>query len=190
MSLNINFKNPQTQWIVLALLLGAGALVAYVNLLLMPTIAGLSEINPELADLRVNIEETERWIRMRSNQERRLEELKAEVTNCATISSAEEEVPSLLEELSKMAHNADVKIMGIRPEKIDSDGRKRKSPLEEIPISIKARCGYHRLGHFISKLENAGRVFVIRDIKIAGRSQNPKSHDVNLVVSTFLLSEE
>lgn len=190
MSLHIDFKNQRIQWIILAVLLIAMALIAYVNFLLKPTIAALSRINPELADLRMSVEETERWIRIRPKQEGRLEELKTEVSKYAVISSAEDEIPLLLQELSKVAHKSDVEIIGIRPEEVDYDAHEGRGLLEEIPISITARCGYHRLGYFISKLENSDRVFVIRGIKVTGRPQTTESHDVSLAVSTFLLSEE
>ncbi|NQT01475.1 MAG: type 4a pilus biogenesis protein PilO [Planctomycetes bacterium] len=71
----------------------------------------------------------------------------------------------------------------------EADGR-AGALLKEIPIAIKARCGYHRLGDFISKLESAKRVFAVRDIIIAARPQSPRSHDVQLLVSTFLISED
>lgn len=188
MKVNLDFKNQDRQKTILMMLVGLVILVAYINFLLKPAIAGLSEINPDLSKRLQEIERAEYWIGKRPALEEQLKELKSKISHHGSMLSKEEEIPSLLEELSDMAHESDVAIIGIKPERIvtpEGEGL----PFREVPISIKARCGYHRLGKFISILENAERIFAVKDIEIIGKPQSPRRHDVSLIVSTFLLSE-
>lgn len=164
--------------------------ISYLNFLLKPTVANLKEINPKLQKLAQDIEKVELWSKKQAEMERQLSELRSKMSHYEVMLLAAEEIPSLLEELSEVAHRSNVKIIGIKPKKMTLSESKPKMPYQEVPISIKAKCGYHQLGRFISRLESADRLFAISDIEIKSVLQRPKSHDVTLIVSTFLPSEE
>ena len=68
--------------------------------------------------------------------------------------------------------------------------QKKAKAYQEIPIMISARSGYHELGSFISKLENADRFMEVSDIKLKANSANFRKHNVELIVSTYLLVNE
>jgi type IV pilus assembly protein PilO len=191
--MELDLKNKNTQQLILAVLVGCLFLAMYVNLLLRPTLASLSKINPEIRKLKQDIGEVTEGGKTKSQLSQRLKRLEGKVTKYEAVLSAEEEIPSLLQELSELAEASGIRIIGIkpgRPPKLE-DKKKVKSRIvyQEIPISIKATCGYHQLGSFIAALENADRLFIIRDIEIKSSLQTPRSHDVGLVVSTFLVLE-
>jgi hypothetical protein len=51
---------------------------------------------------------------------------------------------------------------------------------------ISARAGYHELGKFMSTLENSGRFMKCADMRMKANTSNPKKHDVELLVLTYV----
>ena len=103
---------------------------------------------------------------------------------------AEQEIPSLLENLSEMAKEANIKILGITPVKLANLNQEKKAQnqiYQEIPILISAKSGYHELGAFLAKLENSDRFMKVVDIKIKSNKITPKKHDIELIVCTYIL---
>ncbi len=191
MKMPLNFTKENKKIIALLLLGGLVFFVLYFNLFLKPAIAHINEIRPQLYKFTQDIAKIQQWSNERNETERRLRDLENKVRNYQTILSTESEIPLLLEELSAIAGKSKIKIIGIKPKMESAPASdKRKIPYQEIPIFIEATCGYHQLGYFISELENAKRLFAVRDISIKGNSESTRSHDVSLVVSTFLVAEE
>jgi len=99
----------------------------------------------------------------------------------------EEEINLLLEELSSMASSSRVKIQAIRPQK---PSLKAGAFYMEFPILIEAKCGYHSLGIFVNKLENARYFLNVKDVKINYDSNDPANHDSSLVVYGYTKPKE
>ncbi|PIU41574.1 MAG: hypothetical protein COS99_04485 [Candidatus Omnitrophica bacterium CG07_land_8_20_14_0_80_42_15] len=217
MKIDLNIlREKNTQWVILILL---GVLIMfflYLNLIFKPTIAGLQNINPKLTELKKNIETVEALVKKQEETKREFEKLQYKMRYYENMLSGEEQIPSLLEELSGMARESNVKIIGIKPTKLNTSKdtvkkevvsriradaardankeapkvKKAKASYHEIPISVEAKCGYHQLGVFISKLENANRLLVVNDIEIKTDPMTPREHNVSLIVSAFLMTEE
>lgn len=103
---------------------------------------------------------------------------------------AEKEIPALLEDLSAMARDSNIKILGITPVVAapEKNNRPRAAGIyQEIPILINAKSGYHELGDFINNLENARRFMKVIDIGIRANKGTPEKHDVELIVMTYIL---
>ena len=102
----------------------------------------------------------------------------------------EKEIPAILEYLSYAAKQLHVRISEIKPLKQKQDKQKDKSKIKpslyyRVPILVQAECGYHALGHFINRLENADRFMKISDIKIFARPNNARIHRVQLLIVTY-----
>jgi len=191
--MDLDFKNlskEKKQWLFLISLGILVVFVLYINFLLKPTIAGLKDVSPKVSKLAFEIQRVEDWTKKKPRMQRELTKLRSEISRYEGMLPSEKEIPALLEELSQMARESHVKIIGIRPGKNVASEPGKESFYQEIPISIKAKSGYHQLGVFISKLEGADRLFAVRDIKIKSNIQTPKKHDVSLTVSSFLLLEK
>jgi len=103
---------------------------------------------------------------------------------------AEKEIPALLENLSVMARDSGIKILGITPITAGPDKESMQPGgdiYQEIPILISAKSGYHELGNFINNLENSDRFMKVVDIDIRSSKLTPSKHDVELVVLTYIL---
>jgi Tfp pilus assembly protein PilO len=68
------------------------------------------------------------------------------------------------------------------------DKVKKSGFYKEQPILINAKCGFHELGKFLSKMENADRFMKVSDINIKSVAQSPKKHDVELLIVTYTLA--
>ena len=69
-------------------------------------------------------------------------------------------------------------------------GGKQDKYYSEMPIQIKAIGGYHQLGTFITKLEQEKRVIVIDDVQIRYNKNNPRLHDIEMMVKTYVSMED
>ncbi|NQT01476.1 MAG: hypothetical protein HQ580_05610, partial [Planctomycetes bacterium] len=113
MSVNFDLKDQETQKKALIALCGLVIIVLYFIFLLKPVLAGLGEVNPNLAELKENIDRAERWIAKKQGLEKQLKELQSRIQSYKMSSSEGEIVSDILEELSSMAHDSEVDIVGI-----------------------------------------------------------------------------
>lgn len=177
-----------------ALVLFSGTLlcvfIIYFVLFLKPGIAALAGLIPkirlragEIKMVRADLPFKDRLLGKRKDQQETLAKYEKKL-------SKEKELPMLLEDLSKMARNSRVKILGITP--LDSAARaykkgekKKEEVYQEVPIRISAESGYHELGIFISKLERSERYLQVSDLKIRASRASPKRHSVEFVVYAY-----
>lgn len=190
---NIDLKNTQTQAILLAIFIFLAAAALYLYLVFVPQVVrvfGLTvnagKMNSDLKSARILIKDFERLKNDLKERSKKVESYEEKLP-------AEQEIPALLENLSNMARNSNIKIVGIVPAisyfKDDKPATKSQIYLE-IPILITAKSGYHELGYFLSSLENADRFMKVVDIDIKSNKANPKKHDVELMVCTYILLPE
>lgn len=106
--------------------------------------------------------------------------------------STNQEISSLLQELSTLAKNTDVKIVAVKPHPpiVKTEKEISEGAYKRFPISVRAVCGYHQLGAFLNNLENARTFMRVSDIRISTDSKNITGHQVYLLVSTYILSGE
>lgn len=179
--------NPQDQTLALGVVVSLIILVTFYFLFLRPHIYQLRQLNPRLITLRKDVQNTARDAANIDALKKRLKNLRAKVNFYEQKLPREKEIPSLLESLSKVAKDSQVKIIEIQPR--DKDIRERGGMYLEVPIAIKARCGYHRLGKFINELERGPRFIRISDIEIKENPRDYNNHNVRLLLGMFVLLE-
>ena len=164
---------------------------AYLFTFARPKIVELMTLFKDMRVMKNDISRVKDALAREGMLKKRVANMQEQVTLYEKKLPTEHEVPMLLEELSQMAKETYVKILGISPVyvKVGSADDKPK-PYKEIPISIHALSGYHQLGAFINKLENAGRFMKVSDIEIRASNKNKRAHDVELVISTYVLLKE
>ena len=190
---NVDVKDPRTQTLFLAVLVILIAVALYLYFIFVPQVirvfdltVNAGKMKSELRSARVMITDFERL-------KNDLKERSLKVESYEKKLPAEQEIPALLENLSNMAKDSDIKIIGIVPAMSylkDNKPVKKSRIYREIPILITAKSGYHELGHFLSNLENADRFMKVADIDIKFNKVTPKKHDVELMVCTYILLPE
>jgi len=168
-------------------------IVGYFFLFFSPLTVKLSDVSRKVSKLQSDLTVADLAIGGMPKLGSEIEELKKKAITYSNKLPKEEEFPALLESLSAMAQNTDVKITKILPVK-DTETRAPEKSMSRIyqeqKILINAQCGYHQLGTFISELENAERFMEISDITIESLKTTPRRHNVQLIVTTFILKDK
>lgn len=109
----------------------------------------------------------------------------------------ETELPRVIELLSDVASQANVRIQAIFPQRPVGEvgGAGRSSDAAEgatlaagyrtIPIQIDALAGYHQLGVFLSLVESQDKPMRIASLRIASQPKESKRHLVKLVIESY-----
>ncbi|MDD4910344.1 MAG: type 4a pilus biogenesis protein PilO [Candidatus Omnitrophica bacterium] len=162
------------------------------NLALKPQISRLSGVNSNLRKLRSDIinarrdiTELEKYKAGPAGSPERSEDLLRKVIS-------EEEIPVLIEEVSKMAEGAGVKILQIRSVKNEQNKPAATTLLSkffDIKIIISARSGFHELGKFINKIELFPVFMAVDGISIVHRGSGYPDHDIDMVLLAYFIGK-
>lgn len=121
----------------------------------------------------------------------RLKDLKTEFSDLNKKTLTQEEIPQVLETVSKFADISSVRILKIRPmSEVRSVQKSTQVSKEELlvreKISITAIAGFHQLGRFIALLENAPIFFDIRNLEIRSANQEHMKHSVTIFLDVVM----
>jgi type IV pilus assembly protein PilO len=182
-----DFKKNQKQVMIFLLLALVFVLIIYFNFLLMPQVTRVIGATVKMNEMGSDLKNAKSDIARVPEFKKDISEFKEKVDSYERMLPAEQEIPTLLESLSVMAKSSGVRIESIMPVAKKEEKLSPGQVYQEIPILITARSGYHELGSFVSKLENAERFMKIVDINIRTNKLAPKKHDVEILVLTFIL---
>lgn len=185
--LKIDFKKNQKQVLIFLALVSLLAVFIYFNYLLRPQVMRVVDVIVKMNRLDTDLKGAKADISKIPDYKNDISKYKEQVDSYERMLPAEQEIPTLLENLSNMAKSSGVKIESIMPVARKEDKNKTSQVYQEIPILITAKSGYHELGNFIAKLEGAERFMKIVDIDMRSVKVTPKRHDVELLVLTYIL---
>ncbi len=126
------------------------------------------------------------------------QQLDHSVTGLRTLLPAEGEVSGVIELLTALANQTQVKILTISPQRSTAskdastdkaDGSTLSaSPhaYQDVYISIDALAGYHQLGTFLSLVEAGEKPMRVSTLKISGNPKDPRRSNVKLLITTYL----
>jgi Tfp pilus assembly protein PilO len=106
----------------------------------------------------------------------------------------EEEIPRILESISKSADLCGVRILKIRPEgavaqkAVSAKGKAGKEPQEyaRLKISINLRGGFHQLGRFVALLENSSVFLDLKRLEIQSDEQEYLKQVVTIILEVVI----
>ncbi|MFH1552651.1 MAG: type 4a pilus biogenesis protein PilO [Candidatus Omnitrophota bacterium] len=175
------------------LILGATFVLAalYLSFIIVPKFNELSMVSRTVRELSNNINLVEGRMKRLDEMTKRLEELREEQASYSKQLPAQKEIPAFLEGLASTAKKSNVRILGVDPGEFigEEAGEKDKRYYLEMPIVITARSGYHQLGHFINNLEQGERFITIEDLRIQYDNKLPRTHNVKIVLKTYVSVE-
>ncbi len=190
--IDIDLKKNDPKTMLLMVLVAAFIFVLYFWLFVQPQLARLTDTLGRFGKVRNELKTAEINVARIEKLQTDVNAFKEKVDNYEKRLPAEQEIPNFLGSISDMARSSNVKIVAITPIPVAAkESKAQKAQIyQEMPILISAKCGYHELGQFLSKLENADRFMKVVDIDMIASKTTPKKHDVELVVSTFILLKE
>jgi type IV pilus assembly protein PilO len=187
---HIDPKNKHTQTLLLIVFVFFAAAAAYLYFIFVPQALKAFTLFGDVGKVKSELNSAHLIAADMGKLKNDLQKNSEKVESYEKKLPVEQEIPALLENLSNMARDSNIKIVGIVPAMPSSkdDKSAKSSPIyREIPILITAKSGYHELGHFLNRLENAGRFMKVVDIKIRANKASPKKHDVEIMVCTYIL---
>lgn len=184
---SIDLKDKKTQVFILIGLVSIFAVIVYFSFILIPQVERVFEAVGQASKIGADLKEAQHNIDNIPKFKTNIAAYEEKIDRYEKMLPTEQEIPALLESLSGMARNSNIKIVGIMPVITKEDKTKKAFVYQEKPILVNAKSGYHELGKFMSNMENADRFMKVSDIQIKTSSQSPSKHDVELTVLTYTL---
>jgi Tfp pilus assembly protein PilO len=102
-----------------------------------------------------------------------------------------QEVPAILSTISSIANEYGVKIDQLVPEKTQQEvlTSSADGKYYALPVVIKARCGYHKFGHFLNKLENQDLYFIMKDFIIQNDEKDSGMRLFSLTIKIIVVDK-
>lgn len=187
---NIDFKDKKTQTTILMVSLGVVVFILYISYIFLPQVANDINMIGKTIGIIGDLKEARSLIAQRDELKKKAELYNEKIELYEKKLPAQQEIPSFLENLSKMARSANITIIGIMPVTLKPQKEIKYQVYQEMPILISAKSGYHELGRFLNNLEDGGRFIKVVDINIKADTATPKKQDVELMVYTYVLPTE
>ena len=162
----------------------------YYFVLIRPQINAIWKIKPEIESLSENIKKTKSDVTNLQDYKNKVEDFEQKLALMQAKVKLKYEMPLILERVSRIANEKNIKIDQITPLSVDAvsllEDKHRK--YYSLPIEIDASSGYHDFGGFLNALEQDEIFFKITEFSIAARSSS-RTHRINLTLNTIIYEE-
>ena len=159
-------------------------------ILMRPQIATLTKIGPDIEILMKDISQAKENVQKESYYRSEVTSIENELAVLSSRIKSHEEVPLILQRLSKIADDNGVIINNIMPSTFDRESLLSKDKIEyySLPINIEARSDYHSFGRFLNQIEQDDIIFRVGLFSI-GSEDNGKEQSVKLTIKALVFEE-
>lgn len=173
------------------LLIGVGAVIAAIGWLqffYLPTQRALSEARSQVEQLSVQLNQVKSGIARLPAMQEEITRLSAEFQLPTTPKPPEQQLPELLDEISKAARRSQIQILGQKPRGNVSALVPGPSGYLEVPVMIMATGGYHQIGQFLDLLESSPQLLLrVRELGIMGNPDDLYRHGAFVLFHAYLV---
>lgn len=152
----------------------------------------LTKVVPMAGELKKKVVTARKDIASKDNLARRHKELNEKIVKYEKKIINEEEVPLFLSEISQIAKVSGVKLMQIRPlalNKEDVTDRQGRT-YSRRAINLDLKCGYHRLGKFVSNLEASDRYIKVLSFEATSVNEPPFEYPIKMMIETYVINKD
>ncbi len=181
----VNFLNARNQREKLMVLVFGGIFIFTVDyfLWLGPVVNVLTRTVPILSSLHEELDALKTDQKAAPEIKKKWDGIQNELSEKEKGFQGADQLPALLENLSKLASESGVRITSVKPV---GDSVPVGSKLYfSVPIQVNASAGAHELGAFLSKLETDETFYKITDLKIEANPSNPRKHVIGMMLETY-----
>ncbi|MFA5060376.1 MAG: type 4a pilus biogenesis protein PilO [Candidatus Omnitrophota bacterium] len=177
------------QYILIGVLLGIFLLMYAI--VTRPILNNLTKISPKITLLSKDYRQALSDIKNVENYQAQVVQFREKMKTVGLKILSKEEIPAILENISRLAGQSKVHISQIMPLKesqeliLSNDEGKYYS----LPILVNARGGYHDIGRFFNKIENDKIFMSVIDFDIAATSDDPLKHLAKITIKAFILEK-
>lgn len=156
-------------------------------ILMKPQLAALAEINPKIEILQEDLKKAKSDIKNLDQYNADVEKLRSDVDVINLRVEARNEVPLILERISVMANQNNVRLEQIMPNTLDQEKilENNDRSYYSLPILVEAKTGYHNFGKFLNQIERSNVFLRIDNFTIAS-STDTKNHAIKIRLETVI----
>ena len=183
-------KSQQIVLIVIAAYLLAATLFYFI--VLGPRFSALKETKASVSEKGAGLNMSGDCNKQRQKIEearKKISELKGKIDYYEKMLPTEKDIPYLLQYLSRAAKETGVKLFQIKKE-TETKAEKEQAIYATVPLALTLKGGYHSIGLFINRLENAERFMKIQSFEIKSDNKALHEHKADILIYTYMLIKE
>lgn len=154
-----------------------------------PSRRQIRQTRQELEPLLAKLTSYQEMVRREPNPDKAVEGLQDRIRRFNERASRREEIPRIVQQLSRNIGALDVEVVGITPrEDLKSSGTLPEG-VSKVFMEVRLRCAYQALGQYLEQLGDQAALFTVEDLKIVKDPKEPANVlNVELIVSTYVLA--
>ena len=186
----------------LALVVGLGIVIlwVYVSFILGPLMREVGELGQQVHERSEELRVLKTAVAGEETLREQQRQLQVAVASMQQLMPSEEELPAVIETLSDLAGQSQVKIQTIFPLRTGSEGAARKEKdrdknrstgpaqpdlYKEVMIQIDALAGFHQLGSFLSLVEQGAKPMRVASLRITQDPKETKRQRIKLLLQSY-----
>lgn len=195
--------NAREQRVLTAILLVSGtALYIYFALIVRPLWTKAMDLGRRVRASREELRALQAATANEAVIRDQYQSLQSSVGSIRSFLPPEKDLPAVIEALSNIARQTNVKIQTIFPQRNAADaqfapaGTQNKAAAipepvvyRQIPIQVDAQSGYHQLGVFLSLVEAEHSPMELRSLRVAADPREPKRHTIRMIIEAYFEAE-
>jgi type IV pilus assembly protein PilO len=162
----------------------------YYNLLYVPKRKQADELKFKLANIETEVQKARSDAAYMEEMKKEIQMIEERWSYVNRKIPGRRQIPQLLDELTEAASGSNVSYVSIAPEMIQQYSAIMITNLtyEKFPIKITLQCRYRDLGDYLARLNNLNRLIKVEDIQIKAEDSIFPLLNVDLIVSTYVVS--
>jgi Tfp pilus assembly protein PilO len=182
--------------------LGVVILWVYIAAIVRPLMREVGQLNQQRREAREQLKLLEASTANETTLQGQYRQLEQNVLSLRKLLPSEEELPAVIELVSDMASQAQVKIQTIFPQRpVGSEGAgksarekdavlKQPAGYKEVLIQIDALAGFHQLGTFLSLVEQGDKPMQIANLHVTQDPKETKRLRIKLRLQSYFAPSE
>lgn len=145
------------------------------------------ELDQKIAEKQRELEETQKIVDNLDIKRAEFEKVKKELEFVIKRLPGKQEMPQLLEIITKLALKSNIELISFRPQPSVS-----REVYEEVPVSLYIKGTYHSVGFFLTQIGNLERIITPSNVKmdaLVPTIKDPSTARVDLVITAFVYKE-
>ena len=188
--MTVRLSPREQRMLLIVIVFGAGILWMYSTFIVGPLLRRVSDLGQQVRAARDQLKSLEVATASEAALKQQHGELQETVASLRTLLPSEEELPQVIELLSDLASQSQVKIQSIfpqRPAAMDASKKAGSASLfyKDVTIQIDALAGYHQLGAFLSLVESGSKPMQVSSLRLATDAKEPKRLHIKLLVQSY-----
>ncbi len=178
---------PVQQKQLLSAVLGLIGLYAWLSFFLLPQQRSLGQARLQVQELQAQVDQMQGGLARMPEMERQIAELAAQYQLPEVTKPPEQQLPELLEEISRIARQAQVRIIASKPNADVSTLSPGSSGYLEFQILIAAVGSYHSVGNFLDAVEHSSHLLRLREIGVLSNPEQITHHTAIFLFQAYLV---